>query len=450
VTRAIAGVMNNNQQTRFISLLHDNHCLRTGETAEDPARALRITVVDDNVQARPLVCRVRVEWAQTIADDPNGSFDLNVEPWGSDYSTPDIWVDRDPFGSFDQALDGQGRPLGNGDKPRVNKVNRFVSRVHVSGAMGAANVKVTQYAVSPPGVGDNGNWAPIATTTVPSIAANSFTDVVCNWVPVVGKHTCLKTYASSQLGEISGHNNSAQENVSDFVSSGGSPCEPVLVRTAIRNPVDERRAVQVTLTGVPRGWMAQLPHAWVWLDGLAERELDVAIWPVADYAAYQVGDPERDRDKDRGRKEYVGTAPVRVRGIVERSYDVSTMPSGEPAASRFYPVGGVFYRVHVRHHADLAIEVGRDEELGKLGHTVYGWVRPAVGDQRVVVDVSEPGGTDVETLVVLTEPDGSFRVGFDLARAYDVFGGGTYVVQAFIFDADQLDDAESNRIQLSL
>ena len=28
--------------------------------------------------------------------------------------------------------------------------------------MGAANVKVTFYAVFPPGVGDNGNWAPIA------------------------------------------------------------------------------------------------------------------------------------------------------------------------------------------------------------------------------------------------------------------------------------------------
>jgi len=450
VTRAIAGVMNNNQQTRFISLLHDNHCLRTGETAEDPARALKITVLDDNVQARPLVCRVRVEWAQTIADDPNGSFDLKVEPWGSDYTTPDIWVDRDPFGSFDQALDSQGRPLSNGDRPRVMKVNRLISRVHVSGAMGASNVKVTQYAVSPPGVGDNGNWAPIASTTVASIAANSFTDVTCNWVPVVGKHTCLKVYASSQLGEISGQDNAAQENVSDFVSAGGSPCEPVLVRTAIRNPVDERRAVQVTLTGVPQGWMAQLPHAWVWLDGLAERELDVAIWPVADFAAYQVGDPDRGGDQDHGRKEYVGVAPVRVRGIVDRSYDVSTMPSGEAAASRFYPIGGVFYRVHVRHHAEVAIEVGRDEEQGKLGHTVYGWVRPALGDQRVVVDVAEPGGKDVETLVVLTEPDGSFRVGFDLARAYDAFGGGTYVVQAFVFDADQLDDAASNRIQLSL
>lgn len=450
VTRAIAGVMNNNQQTRFITLMHGPDVLLKDQFAEDPARALKITVLDDNVQARPLVCRVRVEWAQNISDDPTGSFDLKVEPWGSDYTSPDIWVDRDPFGSFDNALDSQGRPLGNGDRPRVDKVNKFVSRVHVSGATGATNVKVTQYAVSPPGVGDNGNWSPIGITTVPSISANGSADVTCNWVPVVGKHTCLKAYASAQLGEISGHNNSAQENVADFITGGGSPCEPVLVRTAIRNPVDERRAVQVSLTGVPEGWMAQVPFAWVWLDGLAEKEIDVAIWPTDDLAAYQIGSLRRDDEKRDEHRKYVGLAPVRVRGQVERTYPVSVMPSGEAAASRFYPIGGVFYRVHVRRRADIKMEVGHDKELGEFGYTVHGWVRPAVGDQRIVVDVNEPGGRDVLNLVTLTRPDGSFEVSFDLRDAVDRFGPGAYDVQSFIFDADELDDAESNVIQLSV
>ncbi|WP_207010511.1 IPT/TIG domain-containing protein [Nocardioides aromaticivorans] len=450
VTRAIAGVMNNNQQTRFITLMHGPDVLLKDQFAEDPARALKITVLDDNVQARPLVCRVRVEWAQNISDDPNGSFDLKVEPWGSDYTSPDIWVDRDPFGSFDNALDSQGRPLGNGDKPRVNKVNKFVSRVHVSGATGATNVKVTQYAVSPPGVGDNGNWSPIGITTVPSISANGSADVTCNWVPVVGKHTCLKAYASAQLGEISGHNNSAQENVADFITGGGSPCEPVLVRTAIRNPVDERRAVQVSLTGVPEGWMAQVPFAWVWLDGLAEKEIDVAIWPTDDLAAYEIGNLRRGHEKRDDHRKYVGLAPVRVRGQVERTYPVSVMPSGDGAASRFYPIGGVFYRVHVRRRAEIKMEVGHDKELGEFGYAVHGWVRPAVGDQRIVIDVSEPGGRDVLNLVTLTQPDGSFEVSFDLRDAVDRFGPGAYAVQSFIFDADELDDAESNVIQLSV
>ena len=98
ITRVIADEMHNNQQTRFITLMHDNQVQLAGATVEDPARALKITVVDDNVQTRPLVCKVRIEWAQTVVDDPNGAFDLKVEPWDGDYQTPDIWVDRDPIG----------------------------------------------------------------------------------------------------------------------------------------------------------------------------------------------------------------------------------------------------------------------------------------------------------------------------------------------------------------
>jgi hypothetical protein len=263
-------------------------------------------------------------------------------------------------------------------------------------------------------------------------------------VPVVGKHTCLKAFASAQLGEISGHNNSAQENVSDFISAGGSPCEPVLVRTAVRNPVDERRLVHVGLTGVPKGWMAQLPNAWVWLDGNAEKEIDVAIWPVSDLSAYEIGSPRKE-----GKREFVGTAPVRVLGGIGRSYDVSVMPSGDAAASRVYPIGGVFYRVHVRRRSAVKIEVGRDDEA-KRGLAVFGSVFPQVGGQQVVVDVTAPTGEDAATAVTLTVPDGSFRARVDLTKALATFGRGTYTVQASIFDADELDDATSNQVQLVL
>jgi len=102
---------------------------------------------------------------------------------------PDIWVDREPIGSFDNSIDGEGRPKGNGDKPWVEHINQFTARVHVSGAMGASDVKVTFYAVSPPGVGDNGNWSPIAVKTIASIPQDGAKDAFCNWVPVVGKHT---------------------------------------------------------------------------------------------------------------------------------------------------------------------------------------------------------------------------------------------------------------------
>ncbi len=460
VTRAIAGQMYNNQETRFISLMHDNRVLLSGESAEDPARALRITVVDDAVQARPLVCRVRVEWAQNVTDDPAGAFDLRIEPWDANYSSPDIWVDRDPFGSFDSALDGQGRPTGNGDRPKVGAINRINARVHVSGAAGATNVKVTHYAISPPGVGDNGNWAPIATTTVGAIPVNGYADVTCNWVPVVGQHTCLKSFASAQLGEISGGNNSAQENVFDFISAGNSPCEPVVVKTAVRNPVDERGPVLVELHGVPLGWMAALPHSWVWLEGRAEREIEVAIWPTEDPRDYLPMLPsERDRHQ---RAKLPVTAPVRVSGSIPRSYDVSVLESGESAASRFYPIGGVFYRTHVRLKSSIKIDVVPGERVerdphewdqarpGKYTWVVRGRVDPPLPDQQVVVEVSAPSGKPAGTFVGRTGPAGEVTVWMDLEKAVEAHGDGTYTVRASLFDADTLNDAEANPVQFTV
>jgi hypothetical protein len=353
VTRVIAGEMHNNQQTRFIALMHASRVLLQTEFADDPARALRIVVENDAVQARPLVCRVRVEWAQTVVDDPAGAFDLNITPWDSGYQSPDVWIDRDPFGSFDSGVDPQGRPIGNGDRPSVGKVNRLTARVNVSGAMAASNVLLTFYAVSPPGVGDNGNWAPIATQTIPAIAANSSADRFCSWVPPVGKHTCLKVYASTQLGEISGSNNSAQENVSVFQAAGSSPCEPVLIDTAVRNPIDEKRCIHVTIKGVPKGWAAQLPHQWMWLEGRGERVIRVAIWPLHDIGSYKFGNPNASKQRE---ARFEGTAPVRVSGHVPREYREQTDPVPFIPASRFYPIGGTFYRVQVRRKSSLWIE----------------------------------------------------------------------------------------------
>lgn len=141
-----------------LTLLHDSVVLKSGDSASDPARALTISVLNDNVVARPLVCRVRVAWAQGIADDPNGAFDLNIEPWNGNYETPDIWIDRPPVGTFDNPSESEGRPTGNGDKPQPMAVNKFTARINNQGTVDATNVKVTFYTVTPPGVGDNGNY----------------------------------------------------------------------------------------------------------------------------------------------------------------------------------------------------------------------------------------------------------------------------------------------------
>jgi len=60
VTKVLAGTMNINQQIRFITLMHGHHVLNAGATVTDPERSIKITVMDDMVQERPMVCRVRV------------------------------------------------------------------------------------------------------------------------------------------------------------------------------------------------------------------------------------------------------------------------------------------------------------------------------------------------------------------------------------------------------
>jgi hypothetical protein len=438
VTRVIADEMHNNQQTRFITLMHDDRVQIAGDFIDDPARALRITVVNDAVQARPLVCRVRLEWAQTIADDPNGAFDLRVEPWDSNWQSPDIWVDRQPFGTFDNPLDSQNRPTGNGDQPRVNQGNQFTARVHVSGAMGASNVKLTFYAVTPPGVGDNGNWSPIAVRTIGTIAQNGFVDSFCTWVPVVGKHTCLKVFASQQLGEISGGNNGAQENVFDFQAAGSSPADPVFIRTAIRNPLDEPRAVHLSTRGLPLGWAAQIPNAWVWLDGKGEREVDVLVWPLADVNAYDLASNKEKR--------LPATAPFQVKGNIERSYTEVMNGSLVPPGSRFFPIGGTFYRTHVRRRANIRLEVKADE--GKNTAQAIGAVGPGTAKQRVLVDVMFPDGKTRRSVETRTKVGGQFTARLNLLDDHGKLQSGVYRVQAFIFAASELADAESNVIQL--
>jgi hypothetical protein len=399
---------------------------------------LRITVVNDAVQARPLVCRVRVEWAQTIADDPNGAFDLQVEPWDSNWQSPDIWVDRQPFGSFDNPLDSQNRPTGNGDRPRVNQGNQFTARVHASGAMGASNVKLTFYAVTPPGVGDNGNWSPIAVRTIATVPQNGFVDSFCTWVPVVGQHTCLKVFASQQLGEISGGNNGAQENVFDFQAAGSSPADPVFIRTAIRNPLDEPRAVHLSTRGLPLGWAAQIPHSWVWLDGKGEREVDVLVWPLADVNAYDLASNKEKR--------LPATAPFQVKGNIERSYTEVMNGSLVPPGSRFFPIGGTFYRTHVRRRANIRLEVKADE--GKNTAQATGAVGPATANQRVLVDVLFPDGKSRRSVETKTRAAGQFTARLNLLDDHGKVQSGVYRVQAFIFAASELADAESNVVQL--
>lgn len=440
VTKVLTDTVNMNQQLRFITLLHDPVVLRQGDTAVDPARALKITVLNDHVVDRPLVCRVRVEWAQSIGDDPNGRFDLRVDPWDSGWQTPDIWIDRIPYGSFDQPNDAEGRPLGNGDKPRPKEVNRLYARIHNDGTDPANNVQVTFYTVEPPGVGDNGNWAPLKTVPVPTISSNGHVDVPTNWTPVVGKHTCLKAYAGQQLGEITGGNNSAQENVGEFEAPASSVPDPVLMPVAVRNPLKHRTMVIVRVTGVPEGFTVHFPHAWVWLDGLEERNLTLTVIPTMDYAMYQ-------------RKE-IPRAEIRVLGLIPRTYSRKVEPGVFPG-SRMLAIGGITARITPKKRVTIALQ--EDREHGQSRIAVTGRITPRLAGEHIRADMTDPHGR-LGVVATNTDAQGRFSAQFDLTREPSLTAKagkkqklvpGVYLLQAFVVNSPHAAEAASKVLRIN-
>lgn len=410
VTKAIMGELNNNHQTRLITLLQGpQRVLVTDEVVDDPLRTIVVTVEDDNVQARPRVCRVRVEWAQNIADTPDGDFDLNIRPWGPGWETEDIWIDRVPHGTYD-FTDASGDPTGNGDEPRPLEINRFYARIRNEGDGPANDVKVTHYAISPPGVGDNGSWSPISTYTIPAIPGDGVSENFVNWVPLVGEHTCLKVAISQQLGEVTGSNNQAQENVFNFQPPAGSIAEPVVLTVAVRNPLEEKAMVKVSLDNVPRGYFVYFPHRWLWLDALGERKLDLLVIPLFDPAKPYLPDRYYEGQKERTA---VAVAEISLYGQVARMYREALEITGVPA-TWMAPIGGVLARVEPK----LRGQVKLDEKVQDDGEvlTVRGHVEPKVRCQTLRVLMTAP---DSEVLAVVTDTDdrGRFTARFSRPAA---------------------------------
>jgi hypothetical protein len=444
VTKVLTDIVNMNHQMRFITLLHDPHVLKQADVATDPARFLTITVEDDHVVERPLTCRVRVEWAQVIGDTPGGDFDLRVEPWDAHYQTPDIWIDRPPYGVFDYTDPTTGEPIGNGDRPRPLDQNRFYGRVHCDGAVDASNVRVTFYAVTPPGVGDNGNWGPLKTVVIPTISHGGAEEESVIWVPAVGEHTCLKIFAEPQAGEVlAGSNNEAQENVFNFEAPASSIPDPLVIPVAVRNPLKERTIALISVRNVPEGFIAHFPHAWVWLDPLQERRMALTVICTLDYWDYK--------------KKEIPHANIKLDGWIPRSYQ-KLAPDVYPA-SCFMPMGGILAQVTPKRKVDVRIweekEMSQKEE--RYVAAIRGELDPAMTGEKVIVDLNDPAGRR-RVAQVTTDGSGRFATIFDLKQKPSLEVEpkfeeeepliGVYVAQAFIVNSPHAAQAESNVVYL--
>lgn len=443
VTKVFTDTVHQNQHMRFLTLMHEQEVLTQGATVNDPAHNLTIEVTADDVQSRPLTCEVTVDYLQNVQPDPSGDVDLTIEPWDDNYQTPDIWVDRQPYGTYDKGTDSNGRPKGNGDKPKPGKVNQLTARLENEGSGDATDVKATFYSVTPPGVGDNGNWAPLQTVDVGTITGESSTDESVDWVPAVGEHTCLKVEIGEQQGEQQFSNNAAQENVFEFEARADSPPEAVTVETAVRNPLDEETIVYLEPHGVPAGYTFQFPHQWLWLGPHEERRFEMTVLPTEEYAWYRDVHAEDL------------TAGIRLAGYVPRRYE-SEQPIENTIPSRLLPIGGITADVTPKRAVDLEIGV---EERAETAVTVQGRMTPAMANEQVEVDVVDP--RDRRRVVqTSTDADGEFIATVDASdpprgrtdEEDDPVGfvPGTHRVQASTFAADNAAETESNVVHVEL
>ncbi len=179
----LKSVENNNQSNnneRPVSLLQPPRMLQVGDSFSDPARTIRISVTN-KLADRPAKYQVRVEWGHLPAADPNGQFDLRITPWSPPpWESPDIWANSP---KNDQTMPPKiiyknhepgddTKPIGNGDPPWVGHDNTLFARITNQGMVPTPeSVKVTFYVNTPPGVGDNGTWAPFDTVDAGILAA---------------------------------------------------------------------------------------------------------------------------------------------------------------------------------------------------------------------------------------------------------------------------------------
>lgn len=256
--------------------------LQPGGTVVDASRDLVITVVA-LVQADPLTFRVRVQWNQPIPDDPNGTFDLAITPWDTKtWETPDIWIDsirRNAAGVYEFNDGDPSKPILSGDRPWVKHENTIYARVKNTGPQKAEDIYVSCYITKPPGIGDNGaEWQILDTQHVTEIAPFGETIAKFTWVPAVSAHTCISVAILPKLGEITGGNNRAQENIAVFDSPSGSSHQPVVLEAEVRNPFTIGKRVDLIVKNLPDHWHAVVERSHVWLGGKGSAAVRAVIW----------------------------------------------------------------------------------------------------------------------------------------------------------------------------
>jgi hypothetical protein len=440
ITKAVESNNQSNNLEPTISLVAPAttptpHTMAIGEVFTDPARTIRITV-ENRIAVRPAIYRVRIEWGHLPSVDPNGQYDLRINPWTPPpWESVDIWANSTkndttspPKIIYKNHEPGDETiPIGNGDPPWVGKDNTLFARISNQGmAPTPESVRVSFYLTSPPGVGDNGVWAPFDTVVVPAFAAGEtrIVEATRKWRPAAGEHTCLRVIVEPMNGEVTFDNNEAQENFGEFESGASSPYRVVELNVEARNPYDYGIVMDMQPRDVPEDWFVAIDHGAVWLPPKGTKQVHAVIWTDRT--------PEwelQTRDRKRGPRK----ALIDIEGWSHRMWD------------RFSPLGGVTAFVQAVRDVKLSIKPRQDDFRRGTALTVLGQLTPASASAPVVLHLEGPGGVrTVES--TQTNAGGQFVHTFQ--KSLDVVGH--YTLIGYVLMGGEAGETESPPVTINV
>lgn len=375
-----------------------------------------------------------------------GQVDLAISDWGSPpgvtppYESEDIWIDS-PINGFGNLRyhDEFNNPIGNGDEPLINHVNRLYAMVHNIGDADVVEFKVYFYENYPLGAGDDNTWVLIDIVTVDLLPQGQSLACHVDWTPEVDitagvdftfkYHSCVKVIIIPDEFEVTDGNNQAQENISFFEVTADDTAanlklpstffEPVTTTVKVKNPYPETKELYVGMVNIDGNWNATADGLYEWHTFTAHetKEFEITITPNDAIRFTNTAQPSL----------YVGviqSEEEEINGVLPGSHMI-TLPS---LTLKYIAM----YRSELE--LDASIRTNNIELFGTLIFTDEVPVndQPIADDRNLLFEITNTDTDITEYYVVTFNADGSFDYQYPITLqgnySITAYFGGTNVV----------------------
>lgn len=188
-------------------------------------------------------------------DVPSTQNDVYVAHHNGRWKSDDIWVDAPDIG--DNYAADPLTIINADEKPVIGKVNRIYGRIRNKGEADATNIEAELEIREPWGTGST--WRSLKVQNIPLLQGqntnpSAYALIMAEWTPTAGEHSCVKLGTRTVPNDINSENNLTQQNINEFVTTSGSPFEPVISRFQVENTANERLPIIFRVDGMPEQW----------------------------------------------------------------------------------------------------------------------------------------------------------------------------------------------------